>query len=63
MLMLLNLKFCFILTEPVFGSVELTGGTSGRLLVTLYNGTTGTVCDDNWSDANCQVVCSMLGYW
>ena len=50
-------------TATVFGSVHLTDRSSGRLEVTRYDGATGTVCDDSWTDINCRVVCSMLGYW
>jgi len=45
-------------------SVRLVGGPfsqEGRLVV-FYNGTWGTVCDDRFTDAAANVVCSMLGY-
>jgi hypothetical protein len=40
------------------GSVELGGG---RLLVWL-NGTWGSVCDDEWTEANSVVACRQLGF-
>lgn len=45
-------------------SVRLINGThtyEGSVQV-LYNGTWGLICDNGWSDAEAQVVCSMLGY-
>ena len=50
-----------MLIEPVFGSVRLSDGSSGRLEV-AHDGTTGTVCGHNWIDTNCRVVCRTLGY-
>ncbi|XP_052220549.1 deleted in malignant brain tumors 1 protein-like isoform X2 [Dreissena polymorpha] len=43
--------------------VRLVGGTNSRegRVEILYNGTWGTVCDDNFNNNAAQVVCSMVG--
>ena len=44
--------------------VELVDGQSryeGRVEVTR-GGMRGTICDDEWTDEDAQVVCRMLGY-
>ena len=51
-------------TDLVMPVIRLVGGRwfrEGRVEV-LYNGTYGTICDDNWTDVNAKVVCKMLGF-
>lgn len=41
--------------------MRLTEESEGRLEV-IHEGEVGTVCDDGWTDTNCEVVCRSLGY-
>ena len=64
-----NAETCLIqnsqsLNNLLLPEVHLVGGSvfsQGRVEV-LYNGTYGTICDDNWTPVNSQVVCKMLGF-
>lgn len=52
----------FVIPDTI--QIELVGGKSsaeGRVEI-IRDGLRGTVCDDEWSDENAEVVCKMLGY-
>ena len=41
--------------------MSLSKGSYGRVQVT-FNGTTGTICDDKWTDTDAMTVCKQLGF-
>ena len=61
---------------PLYLSLSNNGAVSGEVRVELVdgqnakegrvevirNGFRGTICDDEWSNEDAQVVCRMLGY-
>ena len=48
-------------TEPVIRLVGGTGPHEGRVEL-LYEGSYGTVCDDDWGNIDATIACKMLGY-
>ena len=58
-----NYNYC-VLTGCLYGQLRLVNGPRpnvGRLEICI-EGNWGTICDDDWSEANAQVVCRQLGY-
>ena len=48
----------------IIKDVQLVGGSAhaGAVQITYHNGTTGSICDDDWDLHDAEVVCRMLGF-
>ena len=63
-LRLMYLKYFHVLEICDDGEIRLAGASEasrGRVEV-CFDGSWGTVCDDNWTDKHASVVCQQLGY-